>query len=45
MEYASTQIFWSMSERLLFNAKWAIFQLYYGENKLYFYQMMMSALY
>ena len=25
-----------MSEGLLFNGKWAHFQLYHGENKLYF---------
>jgi len=35
-----------MSERLLFNAKSAIFQLYHGENKLIFNEMMMrSSLY
>jgi hypothetical protein len=35
-----------MSEWLLFNANWAIFQLYHGENKLIFNEMMMrSALY
>jgi len=34
------------SEWLLFNANWAIFQLYHGENKLIFNEMMMrSALY
>jgi hypothetical protein len=26
---------WLMSEWLLLNAKWAIFQLYHGENKLH----------
>jgi hypothetical protein len=35
-----------MSEWLLFNANWAIFQLYHGENKLIFNEMMTrSALY
>jgi hypothetical protein len=35
-----------MSEWLLFNANSAIFQLYHGENKLIFNEMMMrSALY
>jgi hypothetical protein len=29
-----------VSEWLLFNAKWAIFQLYLGENKLHFNDMM-----
>ena len=33
------------SEWLLFNAKWAMFQLYHGENKLRFDDMMMPALY
>jgi hypothetical protein len=34
------------SEWLMFNAKWPIFQLYHGENKLIFNEMMMrSALY
>jgi hypothetical protein len=37
-------IIW-MSECLLFYAKWAIFQLYYCQNKLHFNEiMMMSAL-
>jgi hypothetical protein len=31
-----------LSERLLFNANSAIFQLYHGENKLIFNEMMMS---
>ena len=30
-----------MSEWLLFNAKWAIFQLYHGENKLLVHSMIM----
>ena len=35
-----------VSERLLFNANSAIFQLYHGENKLIFNEMMVrSALY
>jgi alkylation response protein AidB-like acyl-CoA dehydrogenase len=29
------------SDLLLLNAKWAIFQLYHGENKLHFDEMMM----
>ena len=34
------------TEWLLFNAKWAIFQLYYGENKFDLNEMMiMSTLY
>jgi len=34
------------SEYLLFNAKWAILQLYDGENRLHFDEiMLMSALY
>jgi hypothetical protein len=32
-----------VSEWLLFNANSAIFQLYYGENKLLFNEMMMSS--
>jgi hypothetical protein len=28
---------------LLFNAKWAISQLYHGENKLHFNEMMMMS--
>ena len=31
-----------MSEWLLFNTKWGIFQLYHGENKLHIDEMMMS---
>ena len=39
-------MFFVMSEWLLFNAKWAIFQIYNGENKLYFNEIMiMSPLY
>jgi hypothetical protein len=34
----------SVSERLLFNAKWTYFQLYHGENKLHLMMLMMSAL-
>jgi hypothetical protein len=30
---------------IVLNAKWAIFQLYHGMNKLHFDQMMMSAFY
>jgi len=30
-----------VSDLLLLNAKWAIFQLYHGENKLHFDEMMM----
>ena len=33
-----------VSEWLLFNTKWAIVQIYHGRNKLYFIEMMMSAL-
>jgi hypothetical protein len=32
-----------MSEWMLFNTKWALFQLYHGENKLYFDEMMMMS--
>jgi hypothetical protein len=32
-----------MSEWLLFNANSAIFQLYYGENKLIFNEMIMKS--
>jgi hypothetical protein len=32
-----------LSERLLFNANSAIFQLYHGENKLIFNEMIMSS--
>jgi len=39
-------MYYSVSEWLLFNAKWAIFQLYHGERKDLFGEMMMvSALY
>jgi hypothetical protein len=31
-------------ERLLFNTKWAIFQLYHGENKLHFNELMKAVL-
>jgi hypothetical protein len=34
---------WQLSERLLFNANSAIFQLYHGENKLIFNEMMMRS--
>ena len=34
-----------MSEWLLFNTKSAIFQLYHGENKLIFNEMIMFTLY
>jgi len=34
-----------VSEWLLLNATGAIFQLYYGENKLHFEEMMISALF
>ena len=34
-----------MSEWLLFNANLVIFQLYHGENKLIFNEMMISTLY
>ena len=33
------------SDRLLFNIKWAIIQLYHGKNKLDFDELMMSTLY
>jgi hypothetical protein len=33
------------SEWLVFNAKWTIFQLYYGEIRLHVNEMMMSTLY
>jgi hypothetical protein len=33
------------SEWFFFNAKWAIFQIYHGENKFQFEEMMMSTLY
>jgi hypothetical protein len=37
---------YGLLEWLLFNRKWAIFQLYHGENKFIFIEMMMmSALY
>jgi hypothetical protein len=41
------QILGWVSEWLLFNAKWTIFQLdvYKGESKLHFDELMMSALY
>jgi hypothetical protein len=32
-----------LSEWLLSNANWAIFQLYHGENKLIFNKMMMKS--
>jgi hypothetical protein len=34
-----------LSVWLLFNANWAIFQLYFVENKLIFNEMLQSALY
>jgi hypothetical protein len=41
-----TSFYYLVSERLLFNANSAIFQLCHGENKLFFNEMMMrSALY
>jgi hypothetical protein len=36
-------ILWRVSEWLLFNANLAIFQLYHGENKLIFNEMMMRS--
>ena len=38
-------LFLDWSEWLLFNANSAIFQLYHGEDKLIFNEMMMSTLY
>ena len=44
MEHTTLQL--QVSELLLFNGNSAIFQLYYGKNKLIFNEMMMtSALY
>jgi hypothetical protein len=34
-----------VSERLFLNGKWALFQLYHGENKLHDEMMMISVLY
>ena len=36
---------WNKIMRLLFNAKWAIFQLYHDENNFHFDKMMMSTLF
>jgi hypothetical protein len=44
--YENIKIHKILSEWLLFNTNGAIFQLYHGENKLHFDEMMMmSALY
>ena len=42
MKYKNSTKCVRVSELLLFNAKWAIFQLYHGENKLHFNEMMMT---
>ena len=39
----TSEIWSQMSELLLFNSNSAIFQLYYGENKLIFNEMMMRS--
>ena len=39
----TSEIWSQMSEWLLFNSNSAIFQLYYGENKLIFNEMMMRS--
>jgi hypothetical protein len=43
MPICSVMIYCAQVESLLFNANSAIFQLYYGENKLIFNEIMMRS--